>query len=406
MEPLPWLKALLAPALGLVLFAAIAGLSFWLYPGAPPPARLALAPREFADLPGWADDDHSEALRVFLRSCDRHEGKDEDAAWGTGPYKGTRADILEACAGAKTAPTDAARQFFETFFRPFAVLNNDEDVGLFTGYYEPELTGSKERRDQRQTPLYGRPQNLVMVDLGLFRDEWQGERIAGRVTKGSLLPMEARSDIVKGALGGDAPVIAYADSAIDAFFLEIQGSGRLVLPDGATMHLGYDGQNGHPYVAIGKTLIARGELTRETVSMQSIRAWLEAHPDAAQGVMDTNPSFVFFKEIETPDPSLGAFGAAGVQLTPRRSLAVDRRFHALDVPLWLETTVPDQQGARAAPFRHLMIAQDTGGAIKGPVRGDIYWGHGAAAAAIAGPMKQEGRLWVLLPRAAAARVGS
>jgi len=211
------------------------------------------------------------------------------------------------------------------------------------------------------------------------------------VVSGNLKPYEDRKAIVEGALDPRNLEIVWVDDPVDAFFLQIQGSGRVTLEDGRVMRLGYAGQNGHPYVAIGRELIARGALTRETVSMQSIRAWLAANPAEAAALMNANPSYVFFREL----PGDGPVGAQGAALTPLRSLAVDRRFVPLGTPVWLDAEHPDPGTAR---LRRLVVAQDVGGAIRGPVRGDLFWGHGDAAADLAGRMKSPGRYYLLLPK--------
>jgi membrane-bound lytic murein transglycosylase A len=217
-------------------------------------------------------------------------------------------------------------------------------------------------------------------------------------------PYPARAEIVRDGI--PAAPLFYVDDPIDAFFLQVQGSGRIVLDDGTVVRAAYAGQNGWPYTAIGAVLLERGELTREEISLQSIRAWLQAHPDEAEAVLDANESYVFFSEQPIGDPALGALGAEGVPLTPGASLAVDRSVHALGVPAWLEGSTPDADASRPdRPFNALLVMQDTGGAIRGVVRGDVYWGYGAEAESIAGRMKHPGRLTVLLPRALAARLG-
>jgi membrane-bound lytic murein transglycosylase A len=233
-----------------------------------------------------------------------------------------------------------------------------------------------------------------MVELGQFRPDWRGQRTAGRVVDGQLVPYPARAEIAAGALDGRAPVIAWAADPIDVFFMEIQGSGRLVFDDGRALHVSYVAQNGHPYVAIGREFIARGILPRDQVSMQSIRAWLQANPGpAAAEMMNSNPSYVFFRALDDDGP----IGAQGVPLTPGRSLAVDRKFLPFGLPIWLDADDPLDPAQRV---RRLVVAQDTGGAIRGPVRGDVFWGAGAEAAEKAGRMRSAGRYWLLLPRTA------
>ena len=238
------------------------------------------------------------------------------------------------------------------------------------------------------TPLLRRPPDLVSADLGLFRPDWRGERIAGRVVNGRLVPYPTRAEIEHGALGGMGLAFLWVNDPVDAFVLQIQGSGRVRLGDGTLVNVGYDGENGRPYVAIGRLLVERGEMKREDVSLAAIRAWLAAHPDAAPALMDGNPSYVFFREIKGAAP----IGAEGAVLTAGRSLAVDAKFLPLGVPLWLDAA---QDGAA---LRRLVVAQDTGGAIRGPVRGDLFCGFGPAAEAQAGRMRATGAYYLLLPR--------
>jgi membrane-bound lytic murein transglycosylase A len=285
----------------------------------------------------------------------------------------------------------AARALLEQNFVPFAAADNDRPEGLFTGYYEPELRGARAPDARYRVPLLGRPADLVTVDLALFKPEWKGQRITGRLDNGTLKPYPTRAEIEAGALRNAKSEIVWVDDAVDAFFLQVQGSGRVVFDDGSVLRVGYAAQNGHPYVAIGRELIARGALTRETVSMQSIRAWLAANPDQAASVMNLNPSYVFFRKLEGDGP----LGSEGVVLTPGRSLAVDRAFLAMGLPVWLDAEDPLDPAKR---LQRLVIAQDTGGAIRGPVRGDVFWGHGTEAAERAGRMRSAGRYWILLPR--------
>ena len=376
---------------------------------APPPAPLAplrLDAVQFGELPAWSQSDPRSAVQAFVRSCVALAAKSDDAPLGGVNYAGTAGEWREVCRTAALVPLDdaaTARRFFESEFVPYRVAQAS-GVGLFTGYYEPELRGSRTRRGPYQTALYGSPADLVNVDLGQFRENLKGQRIVGRVMDGRLVPYPSRVEIEGGALA--APIL-FVDDPIDAYFLQVQGSGRVVLDDGTIVRAVYAGQNGRPYISIGRILVQRGELTLETVSMQSIRAWLLAHPAQAQPLMNENPSFVFFAEQPIGDPSMGAAGAQGVPLIAEASLAVDLTVHALGVPVWLETTAPDPDPTKPDRiFERLLVMQDTGGAIRGPVRGDIYWGYSADAGAIAGRMHSQGRMTVLLPRSVAARLGS
>ncbi len=378
----------------------------------PGPGPLALAPTRFERLEGWAADDHVAALEAFLRSCAVIEAEAPEAQMG--PY-GTVESWLYTCAAARgmTQTTGRserlARIFFETAFVPFSVHAGGVRDGLFTGYYEPELKGSRTKSARFSVPLLAKPADLVSVDLGLFRDTHTGERIAGRVENGRLVPYAERKSLEAEALAPESDplrrALVWVEDPVDAFFLHIQGSGRVRLEDGTSIRLGYAGQNGHPYTPVGRLLAERDGLDPKTVTMQSIRAWLAAHPAEAPALMDANASYVFFTEMPAGDPALGPEGAEGVALTPGRSLAVDLTVHTLGVPVYVETALP-ASGAQDKPssFRRLMVAQDTGGAIRGPVRGDIFFGFGEEAAAIAGAMNRQGRMTVLLPHPVAARL--
>jgi len=319
---------------------------------------------------------------------------------GGAGYAGAVSDWSAVCAAARKPTQNAseARAFFERWFDPISIGAGYAKDGLFTGYYEPQLNVSRIKHDAYQSPLYAVPDDLVSVDLGAFRPKLRGEHIAGRVENNRLVPYASRADIDAKGLSR-ARILFYADDPVTAFFLHIQGSGRVRFEDGTLERVSYAGQNGLPYTAIGRTLKSRGALSEENISLQSIRAWLRANPAAAREVMETNASYVFFTEEAIVDASLGARGAEGVPLTPGASLAVDPRLHTFGVPYYLSTTLPDGR-----PLRVLTIAQDSGGAIKGAVRGDIFFGFGSTAEALAGRMKQQGRLYVLLPKALAARL--
>jgi membrane-bound lytic murein transglycosylase A len=366
----------------------------------PQPDRLTFSPARFADLPGWNDDRVVEAVPALRRSCAAL-----DRATDNAPVVAPREwrPFCAALAALADGDESGLRTVIERELHPVVAANNGRSDGLFTGYYEPSLHGSRQRDARFTVPIYGLPADLVTVDLGQFRDSLKGQRIAGRVVAGELKPYEDRAAIAAGVLGDRAPVLLWGDSAVDVFFLHVQGSGRVTLPDGAVARLTYAGQNGHAYTAIGRTLIERGVLTPETVSMQSIRAWLVANPGEADAVMNGNASYIFFREIAA-NPAEGPPGAQGVPLTPGRSLAVDRGLLPFGLPLWLDVSYPAADGRADLPLRRLMVAQDTGGAIKGPVRGDVFWGWGDEAAAIAGRMKHRGRYWLLLPKETAARL--
>lgn len=371
--------------------------------GTPTPApkekeQLVLKPVSFNALPGWGKSGNASYVKAgeaFDKSCARIlKVSDPAKPFGPIPEAGSFGRWQDLCQefAALDRNNEAIRAFFEQNFQPYAASAGAEPEGLFTGYYEAALNGSRTRSEQYNIPLYTRPDDLVMVDLGEFRKELKGQRIAGRINDaGQLKPYEDRAKIVAGQWPHNDKVLVWVDDAVDAFFVQIQGSGVVQLSDGGVMRIGYAGQNGHIYYAIGKELIERGELTKENVSMQAIRDWLTKHPDQADEIMNTNPSYVFFKTIEKDGPD----GGEGVTLTPYHSLAIDRTVMSYGTPLWVDIDYPAQGQSR---IQNLMVAQDTGGAIVGPVRGDVFWGYGDHAEQMAGPMKAKGRYWLLLPK--------
>ncbi|MDX1539863.1 MAG: murein transglycosylase A, partial [Geminicoccaceae bacterium] len=310
---------------------------------------------------GWRADDPRPALEAFRRSCEVLLNRADDARLGRDPAFGQVADWRPVCAASEEVELESAveaRRFFERWFQPYRVGDRGEEEGLFTGYYEPLLDGSRTFGGRYVVPLYRVPDDLLSIDLGRFDPEFTGRRLLGRVTGDQVVPYFSRREIDAGALEGRELELLWVDDPIDKFFLQIQGSGRIRLDDGEMIRVGYAGQNGHAYRAIGRDLIEQGEVTREEMSMQAIRAWLEDHPDAALDLMGRNRAYVFFDEHRRLDPDAGPIGAQGVPLTEARSLAVDPSFLPLGAPVWLETRVPWPEGE--APFRRLMVAQDTG----------------------------------------------
>ena len=364
--------AWIGAALGLIVL--IGAIAVWLLRPAPPP-HLTLTAARYDDLAGWQEDDVVAALPAFVRSCHRFLKRPDDAPLDRRRHQtdfGLVGEWRPVCAAAAAVPARdpaAARAFFAQEFAPLMAGNNGDNDGLFTGYFEITLHGARHRGGSYQTPLYRRPPDPK------------------RFTRG---------EIADGALSGKGLELLWVNSPIDAFFLEIQGSGVVELAGGGTVRVGYDGSNGKPYVSVGRLLIERGQLTRGKVTMVAIRDWMKAHPKKGAALRRDNPSYVFFRKLTTPGP----LGAGHVVLTPGRSLAVDRRFIALGIPIWLDA----QQRFGTGGFRRLVIAQDTGGAIRGPVRGDLFWGHGAAAASGAGSMNASGRYYLLLPKPVAARL--
>lgn len=353
-----------------------------------PPPHLELTRVAYSDLPGWHDGDQAAALPALLRSCAALAKLPDDAKLGVG---GLARDWRRPCAAAAALdhPTDAtARQFFENAFTPFAMTDNGVSDALVTGYYEPEIVAARQKSARFDVPILARPPDLVGVSLGDFQPSWRGHRIAGRVVDGRLVPYWTRAEIEAGALDRFHLALFYAADPIDLFFLQIQGSGRVRLPNGRTVEIGYDGENGRAYVALGRILVERGAMSLDQVSMQSIEAWLRAHPADAKTLMDENPAYVFFRVLADGAP----LGSEDVALTPQHSVAVDPRFVPLGAPVWLDVA----QGGAAT--RRLALAQDTGAAIKGPLRADLFCGAGAAAAAQAGPLRASGRLFLLLPQ--------
>ncbi len=327
------------------------------------------------------------ALAAFRTSCGGVQRR-EDLSGLTQP-----ADWQAACAAAASVTPGSEEAFFREQFRAVAVA---EGKGFATGYYEPEIAASLVRQPGYEVPLYKRPADLIDVPLGDFAPSLKGRTVRGRVQGNRLVPYATREQISGGALVGRSLELAWAADPYEAFFLEIQGSGRLKLPDGRIVRIGYDGQNGRDYVAIGRLLIEQGKLERGKAGMKEIIAWLRANPAEAPAILNANPSKIFFRVLTGEGP----VGAMGVAVTPHVSVAADPAFIPLGAPLLVETTLTGP----ATPFTRLMVAQDTGGAIKGANRIDLFLGPGADAAATAGAQSSPARLTLLIPAAAAARL--
>jgi membrane-bound lytic murein transglycosylase A len=398
-----WAGALIA----ILVAAAAAGLVLWFIVQPRTRGHLELARVTFASLPGWKNNDPGNALAAFRRSCGVVLRLEPDRPMGGLGYAGTAGDWRDVCSALpQTSDKVVERKWFETQFVPFAARAGDQSDALFTGYYEPQIRASRTRHDGYSAPIYGTPRDLLTADLGLFRSELAGVRISGHAVGAHFVPFPTRAEIDAAGLS-DAPVLLYTNDPVSAFFVHIQGSGRAQLDDGSMLRLAYAGQNGRPYTPIGRVLIEKGDLDRAHMSMQAIRAWLLSHPKDARSVMESDQSYVFFRELPIGDPQLGSPGTEGVPLTPEASIAIDPGVHALGVPIYVLADAPaaDFHG-QPRRFARLCIGQDTGGAIKGPVRADIYWGFGARAESIAGRMKSGGRMYVLLPKALAAHIGS
>lgn len=353
----------------------------------------------FEDLKGWVSDDHAAALQSLRRSC--REILDEGTAFKRPTmFGGARSDWLQLCKDALQAAP--ARPFFESHFIPFRVVDDARPDGLFTGYYEPEAEGARTPDETFIVPVYRRP-----ADLMSFNQQQKDESGLdyGHLVDGKPAAFFSRMQIEQGALKGQGLELVWLKDWADAFFIHVQGSGRVRFADGSVMRLSYAAKSGRSYTGIGGLLVERGVLTREQMSMQAIRAWMTKNPQEARALMWENESFIFFREAQLADPSLGALGAQHVQLTPGRSLAVDRGIWAFGTPVWLETNVPSATDGALQPFNQLLIAQDTGTAIIGQARGDVFWGFGEAAGNIAGQMKSPGNMIVLLPKTVATRLG-
>lgn len=355
-------------------------------PPAPPPApHTVYEPVSWSELPGWSGDEMRDAWPAFLESC---QAAGRRKVWQA---------VCDAARDAGPATSEQVRGFFEQYFQPFAIVkqagSQADAVGLITGYFEPVLSGARTPSAQFDTPLYAPPPDLLTVDLGSEYPQLQGMRIRARLEGRRVVPYYSRADLGRDpALKGDA--IVWVNDALAAFFLEVQGSGRVQLPTGETIRLHYADENGYPYRSIGRYLVEHGELERGQASVPAIREWALTHPDRVQELLDADPSVVFFREEPLGDPALGPLGSLGVPLTPGRSVAVDRAAIPLGAPVFLATTFPNSGIA----LDRLVFAQDTGGAIRGSVRADYFWGIGDQAATQAGEMRQPGRMWLIWPK--------
>jgi len=359
---------------------------------------LSLTPVAFTDLPGWADDHLAEALPSFLASCEELAKLADDAPIGVDGYSGKARAWRHACNAAarvRKGDDDAARTFFEHEFTPYQAAGKQGPVGKMTSYDVQALRGSKTQRGPYQTPIYKRPRDLVSVDLSSFVRDGKGRHLWGRVdANGDLVAYATRSEIRQGALAGKDLELLWVDDPVDALFAQIEGSGKVTLDDGSVIWIEFDGKNGRAYRGVGKVLRDSGELKPGEATMQGIRGWLAAHPGRRDEIIDQDASYVFFKLSKKP----GAVGSQHVILTALRSAAVDRAFVAHSTPIWIDTRAPLVGATGTAPWRHLVVAQDTGGGILGAVRADLYWGDDDKAADVSGRMGGPGREWFLLPR--------
>lgn len=353
-------------------------------PSTAPELRGKLQPASWIDLPDWGRDLRG-SLEAFVKGC---SALDPQESW-----KGV-------CGAARLLPADAMDRdiavFFEQAFDVYRVLNADDSAsGLVTGYYEPLLRGSRVATARYRYPVYAAPQDLLVIDLASVYPDLRYRRLRGRVDGNRVVPYFARGDIESDTAPLKGLELAWVDDPVDLFFLHIQGSGQIELETGERIRVGYAEQNGHPFRSLARVLIDRGEIAPERASMQAIKDWARRNPRKLQEFLNTNPSYVFFRELPSDLP--GPLGSLGVPLTPERSIAVDPRVVTLGAPVYLATTWPNT----SEPLNRLVVAQDTGGAIAGGVRADFFWGFGEAAGAQAGRMRQSGRMWVLLPKGAA-----
>lgn len=351
---------------------------------APP---ITLKETTFEQLPGWNSTKVTQSLKAFQSSCRTFLRQNAGKSAGNQHIAIQISDLRPICHAAMSltsASNKQAMQFFETWFKPVEYYQEKPVYGLFTGYYMPELAGSLTRTKDYTIPLYGLPSDRIVVDLARFKAEFKNKRITGRVEGNQLLPYYTREEISHGALRGKAPILFWIKSPIDRLFLETEGSGVIRLDNGQTVHIGYAGENGRPYQSIASILIKQGIFTKDEASSAHIKQYLAAHPETMHTILNQNQSFVFYRKLQNN----AAIGAQGVPLTPGFSLAVDRSWIPYGTPVWLNTT----------SLNRLMVAQDTGSAIKGVVRGDVFWGDGKKAAIKANHMREQGRYWLLLPR--------
>lgn len=333
------------------------------------------------EVPGWQQEDLRPALQAFVISCPSLK---KQSQWQ---------DVCSDTQLIDQADQQAVRTFFQNRFTPHRVNNPDgTDRGVITGYYVPDLQGSRTQDENYQYPVLAVPDDLLIVDLGSLYPDLKGRRLRGRLEGRRVIPYWSRTEIDSGQAPTADKALFWVRDPVDLFFLQIQGSGRISLDNGERIMVNYADQNGHPYRSIGRLLLESGDMTRDQMSAQNIKAWGQRHPDKVQRLLGENPSYVFFHSAE--QDLANPPGALGYPLTPERSLAVDPRTIPLGAPVFIATTWPNS----SRPLQQLMVAQDTGGAIKGAVRADFFWGLGNEAGAKAGRMKQDGRLWVLLPR--------
>ena len=354
------------------------------------------SPVAWSDIDGWRDDDQLLAFRAFRTSCTPIVAQQKPPA----DAKALGTSLREPCHAARAAHianAAEARAFFERHFRPLRISRLGEDEGFVTGYYEPVIDGSRTRTDVYTVPVYRRPSNLFV--RGFKQDSNglpNGGQVFRKIGRRKLVPYYDRTQIEEGAIAGRGLEICWLKSETDLLFTQIQGSARVRLEDGSTIRINYDAHNGYRYTPVGRVLIDLNIIPKEEMSMQRIRAWMDANPDGAKDLRRQNRSYVFFREVKLSDKD-EAVGAQGVPLTPGRSIAVDKSLHVYGTPFFITGTLPIESPQAKTPFRRLMIAQDTGSAIVGPARADIYFGAGAEAGQISGRLRNNIRFVVLVP---------
>lgn len=351
--------------------------------------NMNLKPLAFKNLPRWQQDDHLAAFNAFKISCTSYLKK--PARYGSLHKK--RRKLCRKAVSANITHPEMARRFFEQNFRPYRVITSNS---LLTGYYEPEIEGARQRDETYTIPVYRRPPDLVSLINDRDRAAKNHQLTFMRKVGNKLQPFPTRQQIEEGALEGEGLELLYLKDQVDAFFMHIQGSARIRLKDGRLIRIGYDGKNGHPYRSIGKHLRKSYKFKGEQLRLNAVKSWLRENKAEGRKVMWHNKSYIFFRELDKEQSAAGPIGAEGVNLTARRSLAVDGSYHPLGLPIWLDVPGIEHHGGRG--FHHLMISQDVGSAIKGPARGDIFWGSGEQAGELAGATNHKGRFTVLLPR--------
>ncbi len=383
------LTVLLAPIMLMNSSSAMAG------------KKYSLKKTSFSALKGWRYDNHAEAFSAYMKSCARLVGSGNKNHLRPNKNQ-AKARYIAACRRAaklgETPGSIQARKFFEKNFTPYRIRWRGSKNGLFTGYYEPEYEGALEPSKKYPVPVLQAPDNLVALAGKTKKPKNFPGGLTSALQHGSKLkPLPSRAGIENGELASIAKPLVWLADPVDAFFLHIQGSGRILLPGGGVMRLGFAGRNGHPYSSIGKVLLKRGILKPNEMSMQSVQKWLRDNKQQARPILQSNKSYIFFREVML-DAGLGPIGGEGIPLTAGRSMAIDRRFHAYGLPIWVDTAIPDEGARNYTKFRRLMMAQDTGAAIKGAIRGDIFFGTGKAAGEVAGRVKEPGRMYLLLPK--------